>query len=113
MQRYLIDANLPRNFRIWNGDAYVHQHDIDPTLPDRDIWHFARERDLIIVTKDSDFSSRMLLSEPPPRVVHIRLGNMSMRVFHEAIVQRWAAITTMITDHKLVTVWTDRMEGVK
>ncbi|MET7254612.1 DUF5615 family PIN-like protein [Dyadobacter fermentans] len=37
--------------------------------------------DKTIITKDSDFASRILISPPPPRVIHFRTGNMSMKEF--------------------------------
>lgn len=113
MLRYLIDANLPRWFSQWNSPDYVHQHDIDPSRHDALIWDYAREHGLTIITKDSDFSSRILLSEPPPKVVHVRLGNMDMRSFHEAIAKCWADVLAMNETHKLVIVHADRIEGVR
>lgn len=113
MPRYLVDANLPRWFNQWNSSDYVHQHDIDPSRHDTLIWEYARENDLTIITKDSDFSSRILLSEPPPKVIHVRLGNMDMRSFHEAIARCWQEVLEMNGSHKLVIVHADRIEGVR
>lgn len=113
MARYLIDANLPRWFSQWNSPDYVHQHDIDPTRHDALIWEYAKENDFTIITKDSDFSSRILLSAPPPRVIHIRLGNMSMRSFHEAIAKCWDEVLKTSATHKLVIVHADRIEAVQ
>jgi predicted nuclease of predicted toxin-antitoxin system len=113
MPRYLIDANLPRWFSQWNSPDYVHQHELDPTQHDALIWDYAKERGLTIITKDSDFSSRILISEPPPKVIHIRFGNMDMRSFHKAIVHCWDEVLLMNADHKLVIVHVDRLEGVR
>ena len=81
MPSYLIDVNLPYYFSYWRSDEYIHQIDLQNDADDYEIWQYAKERGLTIVTKDADFSDRMLLSEPPPRVIHIRIGNVSMRVF--------------------------------
>lgn len=81
MPKYLIDANLPYHFSLWEGDEYVHVKGIDDQWSDTQIWNYARERDLTIITKDADFSDRNLLVGPPPRVIHIRLGNMRMQAF--------------------------------
>lgn len=43
-------------------------------LTDSQLWLHARENDLAIVTKDADFSQRIVLNAPPPRVVHLRVG---------------------------------------
>jgi predicted nuclease of predicted toxin-antitoxin system len=32
-----------------------------------------------IVTKDADFYDRIILSEPPPRVIYLQIGNMRIR----------------------------------
>ena len=73
MSRYIIDANLPYYFSLWRGDEYQHVIDLDPSMKDSEIWRFAKENNLTIVTKDADFSDRILLSDPPPRVIHIKL----------------------------------------
>lgn len=113
MPRFLVDVNLPRWFSQWNSPDYVHQHDIGPSRHDTQIWEYAKENGLTIITKDSDFSSRILLSVPPPKVIHVRLGNMDMRSFHAAIAHCWAEVLAMSETHKLVIVHADRIEGVR
>ena len=41
------------------------------------IWEHAKNKDLIIVSKDSDFYQRSLLFGHPPKVIWIRRGNCS------------------------------------
>lgn len=113
MPLYLVYANLPRWFSQWNSPDYIHQHDIDPTRHDQQIWEYAKAENLTIITKGSDFSSRILLSEPPPKVVHIRLGNMDMRSFHEAIGRCWDEVLKSSATHKLVSVYAGRIEAVE
>mgnify|MGYP001403019014 CR=1 FL=1 len=113
MPRYLVDANLPRWFSQWNSPDYIHQYDLGSTLHDSMVWKYAKEHGLTIITKDSDFSSRILISEPPPKVIHVRLGNMDMRSFHAAIARCWDEVLNMNFDHKLVIVHADRIEGVR
>jgi hypothetical protein len=60
----------------------------------------------------SDFSSRMLLAQPPPKVGHIRIGNLSMRAFHESLTARWPVILELSSANKLVVVHHDRIECV-
>jgi predicted nuclease of predicted toxin-antitoxin system len=113
MARYLLDANLPRYFSIWDSDDYVHQLDIGPRWRDTEIWQHAKDNGLTIITKDSDFSHRVMVSDPPPRVIHIRLGNMHMRQFHSIVSKCWEDVLQMSREHRLVTVWKDRLEGVR
>jgi predicted nuclease of predicted toxin-antitoxin system len=112
MARFLIDVNLPYYFSLWNDAAYIHQRDINDEWEDRQIWAYATEHNLTIITKDSDFSNRILLHEPPPRVIHIRFGNMKMKPFFAAISAVWEQVTALSETHKLVNVFQDRIEGI-
>ncbi len=112
MPRYLIDVNLPYYFSLWNSADYIHQIDIDPKAKDKDIWNYARGQNLIIITKDSDFSNRVLLSIPPPKVVHVRIGNKSMKEFYRIIDKCWQEVLHLIETHKLVTIYENQIEGV-
>ena len=112
MKKYIIDANLPYYFSLWKNDAYEHVIDIDPNMKDSEIWMYAKEHELTIVTKDADFSDLVLLNNPPPRVIHIKLGNMKMKAFHHAIDKIWESVLAMSEEYKLVQVYTDKIEGI-
>ncbi|MEZ5538174.1 MAG: DUF5615 family PIN-like protein [Thiolinea sp.] len=112
MKKYLIDVNLPRYFSLWAGDECEHVVNINDEMKDSEIWEYARQHDLVIVTKDADFSDRMLLNEPPPRVIHIRTGNMKMRDFHQHLSQLWEQVCSLSDTYKLVQVYKDRIEGL-
>ena len=112
MIKYIIDANLPYYFSLWRGDEYQHVIDIDPNMKDSEIWKYAQENNLTIVTKDADFSDRVLLNNPPPRVIHIKLGNMKMKAFHNAIDTIWDEVLMMSREYKLIQVYTDKIEGI-
>ena len=66
----------------------------------------------MIVTKDSDFSAWALLAEPPPRVVHFRIGNLRLRDFAALVERIWPTIDQLVVDHRLIIVRTDAIEGV-
>lgn len=54
----------------------VHARDLGPNPTDLELWTFAQEQSLVIVTKDADFTDRILLMDaPPPWVVQLRCGN--------------------------------------
>ena len=112
MKKYIIDANLPYYFSLWRDEEYEHVIDIDPHMKDSAIWSYAREHSLTIVTKDADFSDRILLLTPPPRVIHIKLGNMKMKTFHSAISNIWDDVLLLSKEYKLVSVYTDKIEGI-
>lgn len=61
MPKYLIDANLPRYFSLWDSDDFVFAHDSGPSWKDEQIWNHASAAGLTIVTKDADFSDRVLV----------------------------------------------------
>ena len=112
MIKYIIDANLPYYFSLWKGEEYQHVIDINPDMKDSEIWKYARENNLTIVTKDADFSDRVLLNNPPPRVIHIKLGNMKMKAFHNAIDNIWDEVLTMSREYKLIRVYKEKIEGI-
>ena len=66
MKKYLIDVNLPYYFALWNTDEYIHQFDLGDDWEDEKIWNYAKLHNLTIISKDSDFSNRIILNEPPP-----------------------------------------------
>ncbi|MGH8607767.1 MAG: DUF5615 family PIN-like protein [Gammaproteobacteria bacterium] len=113
MARFLIDANLPYRFSVWQGQDYLHVFDLSDTWPDSEIWRYAREQELTIVTKDADFSSLAILNEPPPWVIHFRIGNMKIRDLHAFLQRVWPDISAFGATHKLVNVYSDRIETIE
>ena len=109
MAKYLIDINLPYYFSLWNNEDYIHQSDILNTAEDAEIWQYAKENNLTILSKDADFSNRILLAQPPPRVIHIRIGNASVREFHNILNSIWDDVLVLSKSHKLVTVFKDKV----
>ncbi|MFI5201814.1 MAG: DUF5615 family PIN-like protein [Candidatus Kapaibacterium sp.] len=112
MPRFLIDVNLPYYFSLWNGDDFIHQFDVGRNWSDTEIWEYAERHDLIIVTKDADFSDRIILREPPPKVIHIRFGNMKMKQFFATMSRHWPEVMELIETNKLVSVYPDRVEAI-
>ena len=113
MPNFLIDVNLPYHFSLWKGDDYIHQKDIDDEWTDTQIWKYATDNALPIVSKDGDFSNRVIFHIPPPKVIHVRLGNLKMRDFFTAINSVWNEVLELNKDHKLVSVFSDRIEAIE
>lgn len=113
MANFLIDINLPYYFALWNSDDFIHQRDIDSKWSDEDIWRYAKSNNLTIITKDVDFSFRIMLQNPPPKVIHIQFGNLKMKPFYEVMNNLWSTILEMNSNHKLVNVFIDRIEGIE
>ena len=112
MAQFLIDANLPYKFSVWHGDSFERVFDHDDSWSDMEIWRYAQDNDLTIVTKDADFSDWIMLSSPPPRVVHFRIGNMKIRDFHGFVQRIWPNIEQLVICYKLIIVYLDRIECV-
>jgi len=113
MPKFLIDVNLPYHFSLWKGIDYIHQNDIDDEWTDTQIWKYATDNGLTIVSKDSDFSNRVIFHIPPPKVIHIRFGNLNIRDFFAAMNSVWNEVLELNNEHKLVTVFSDRIEAIE
>jgi predicted nuclease of predicted toxin-antitoxin system len=112
MRRFLIDANLPTGLPTWKKESFLFVAEIDPEWSDSEIWSYARKNDCTIVTKDADFSNRIIIVHPPPRVIHFRIGNMRLRELITFIDKKWPSIERASKSHKLVNVYLDRIESV-
>jgi predicted nuclease of predicted toxin-antitoxin system len=79
--RLLFDQNLSRHlvgmFAIEYPDSrHVTDLGLDMAT-DAEIWAYAGEHGLVIVSKDSDFRQLAFLHGPPPKAIWVRLGNAS------------------------------------
>jgi predicted nuclease of predicted toxin-antitoxin system len=86
--------------------------DLDDCWPDSEIWQYAKEYQMTIVTKDADFYDWILLSDPPPKVIHLRIGNMKIRELFAFLQRHWNEITELSETHKLVSVYQHKIECV-
>jgi predicted nuclease of predicted toxin-antitoxin system len=111
--RFLIDANLPYRWDVWGGGQFQHVFDLGDDLPDRAIWEYARLNDLVIVTKDSDFSDWVMFADPPPRVIHFRTGNLRLRELKVLVDRIWPTVDDLIARNKLVIVLPNSIESIQ
>ena len=112
MKGFLFDENLPSRLLFSPKLPIIPTSKIGRQPTDSQIWEYARKRDLVIVSKDADFSDRIITQSPPPRVVHLRFGNLRKREFHARLARAWPQIETLLKSHKLVNVYADRLEGI-
>jgi len=112
MNGFFLDENLPSHIRFTPTLPIIPASAVGSSPTDTRIWEFARERELVIVSKDADFSERIILSKPPPWVVHIRFGNLRSKEFHALLARVWPQVEALLKSHKLVNVYSDRVEGV-
>lgn len=113
MKNFLVDANLPSKIKIWQTDEFEFVIQINDAWTDSEIWDYAKQNNLIIISKDSDFSHRIMVSNPPPKIIHIKIGNMKLKDFDSAIERLWKTAQKVSEHYKLVNVFTDRIEAVE
>lgn len=113
LKGFLFDENLPAKVIFTPSLPVAHARDFGASVSDTALWTYAREKELAIVSKDADFSQRIMIASPPPWVVHLRIGNMRRRDFHAMLARIWPAIEALLPAHKLVNVYLDRIEAVK
>jgi predicted nuclease of predicted toxin-antitoxin system len=102
MSPLLFDQNLSPRLVDRLADLYpnsVHVFMVGlSTALDVEIWEYARANDLMIVTKDADFSELGLLRGFPPKVIWIRRGNCSTAEIEALLRESFDAIEAMSAD---------------
>jgi predicted nuclease of predicted toxin-antitoxin system len=77
--KLLLDQNLAYRLAtaldsLYPGSQHLRMLGME-TSSDDEVWNYAREHKMTIVSKDSDFYHRSMLLGHPPKVVWLRLGN--------------------------------------
>jgi predicted nuclease of predicted toxin-antitoxin system len=90
--RFLIDENLsPKLVAVlqaaYPGSTHVEALGLRGRL-DSEVWAAAREGGFAILTKDDDFAGMSVLFGAPPKVVHLRGGNIDT-----------SAVATLVLEH--------------
>jgi predicted nuclease of predicted toxin-antitoxin system len=100
--KLLFDQNLSPSLPRVLADIYpesVHVREIQMRdATDTQIWEYAKSRDFVTVSKDSDFQSRSLLYGSPPKFIWLRVGNCSVRPIEELLRNQSLAIHTFVQD---------------
>lgn len=104
MKGFLLDENLPGQLTFTPSLPVSHALDLGDHLTDSELWLLAKSRHLVIVTKDADFSDRVLVSTPPPWIVHLRFGNMRRKEFHRFLAALWPQVESLLPANKLICV---------
>lgn len=113
MTGFLFDEHLPTKIQFTPSWPIVSVSILGASPSDTEIWQYAQQNDLVIVTKDVDFSDRLMIDSDPPCVVHLRFGNMRKRDFHVFLAKVWPKIEELIVDHRLINVYLDHIEAVQ
>jgi predicted nuclease of predicted toxin-antitoxin system len=110
---FLFDENLPRRITIGPSLPIQHIKILGNSPSDLQIWTYAKDQSLVIVTKDADFSNRIMSTSPPPWVVHLRFGNMRLSAFHAILTKVWPSVEALLPANKLICVYKDRIESFR
>ena len=113
MTKYLVDANLPSRITVWQTKEFEFVSSINDEWTDTEVWNYAKQNNLTIISKDSDFSHRIIVSRPPPKVIHIKIGNMKLKDFNLAVEKLWEKASKLSETYKLINVFTDRIEAIE
>jgi predicted nuclease of predicted toxin-antitoxin system len=112
-EQYLIDENLPVSLAASLDGKVVHASEVRTRVTDRELWDFALQNSLAIVTRDADFLARVAHAEPAPWVVLLRVGNMERAELRSFLSRVWPTIMFLLDNHKLVTIYADRLEALR
>ncbi len=113
MKGFLFDENLPARLLFSPKLLIVPASKAGRNPTDSQIWEFARQHDLVIISKDADFSDRIITNSPPPRVVHLRFGNLRKKNSTPCSPAFGRKSKRCSKSHKLVNVYSDRLEGIR
>jgi predicted nuclease of predicted toxin-antitoxin system len=113
MKGILVDENLPAELRLPTALPISHVTAGSNSPTDSSVWQEGREKRLVILTKDGDFRHRILISEPPPWIVHVRVGNLRLQPFIEHITSVWPSVEALLPKHKLISIFLDRIEAIE
>jgi predicted nuclease of predicted toxin-antitoxin system len=112
MKGYLFDENLPSRITVSTALPIKNTKDVGASPSDTELWEYARKNELVIVSKDADFSARIIIQRPPPWVVHLRFGNLRLKDFHSVLTRVWPQVEVGLETSKLILVYRDRVEGI-
>jgi len=108
MTEIWIDAQLSPALAAWINRNYedieaksvraVGLRDAD----DQEIYQAAREADVVMMSKDSDFLSLLDRHGPPPRMIWVTCGNTSNRRMREILDQTLQSAAEMLEEGETV-----------
>jgi predicted nuclease of predicted toxin-antitoxin system len=100
--KLLFDENLSYKLPRLLEDLFpysIHVRDVGLKAADDPlVWEYAKDNDLILVSKDADMHQRSFLFGPPPKVVWVRLGNCSTSDVESLLRQNVSTIIVFFDD---------------
>ncbi|MBW4485448.1 MAG: DUF5615 family PIN-like protein [Tildeniella torsiva UHER 1998/13D] len=103
--KLLFDENLSPKLPNRLSDLFpdsLHVRDVDMKATiDSIVWDFAKDNNLMIVSKDADMHDLSLVLGNPPKVIWLRLGNCSTRQVEDVLRRDFDAIKLFYEDESL------------
>jgi predicted nuclease of predicted toxin-antitoxin system len=100
--KLLLDENLSHKLVRQLANLFpdsVHVREVGLKAADDPlVWDYAKNNDLMIVSKDSDMHQRSFVFGYPPKIVWIRLGNCSTSDVEKLLRKNFAAIKSFYED---------------
>ena len=90
--KLLLDENLSKRLVPFLQADYPQSSQVTllglEQASDREIWHYAKESNYVIVTKDSDYQDLSELYGNPPQVILLTLGNSDKAKLLKVLIER-------------------------
>jgi len=103
--KLLFDENLSPKLPKRLGDLFpnsLHVRDVGmKATSDPIVWDYAKDNDLMIVSKDADMHDLSLVVGNPPKVIWLRLGNCSTLQVETVLRRDFNAIKLFYEDKSL------------
>ncbi|MEQ1666776.1 MAG: DUF5615 family PIN-like protein, partial [Bdellovibrionales bacterium] len=100
--KLLLDENLSRRAVAFLPEAFPGATQVAllglEHADDREIWHYAKINDFVIVTKDADFYELSALYGQPPKIIWLKIGNQSKAATINALLNNKELIESHLLD---------------
>lgn len=102
--RLLLDANISWRLAVrlkLHFEESFHVDHIGLNIPAKDIeiWNYALNNNLIIITNDEDFLDMVNLKGFPPKIVLLKTGNQSNSYVEELLIKHKADVQFLYKSH--------------
>ena len=106
--KLLLDENLSRRIApfpqtAFPGSTQVSLLDLEGAS-DSEIWRYAKDNGFVIVSRDSDFQERAMVSGHPPQVIWLKIPNRSKTVVLNILLEHHAEIEQALIVQNLACV---------
>jgi predicted nuclease of predicted toxin-antitoxin system len=112
--KLLLDENLSRRIVPFLQTAFPGSTQVTllglESASDSEIWQYAKNNGFVIVSRDSDFQERSLVSGHPPQVIWLKIPNRSKTAVLNILLEHRAEIEQALTSQNLACVELSRCD---